>query len=42
MQVSQKYTIILQVTEGELGQAIYSWRSVSVEPLIEHIKDASK
>ena len=23
----------------ELGQAIYSWRSISVEPLIEHIKN---
>ncbi len=26
----------------ELGQAIYSWRSISVEPLIEHIKDVFK
>jgi len=25
--------------ESELGQIIYSWRSISVEPLIEHIKD---
>jgi hypothetical protein len=25
--------------ESELGQCIYSWRSKSVEPLIEHIKD---
>ncbi|MGB8935156.1 MAG: hypothetical protein WCC17_08630, partial [Candidatus Nitrosopolaris sp.] len=25
-----------------LGQAIYSWRSTSVEPLIEHIKDVFK
>ncbi|HET8687897.1 MAG TPA: transposase, partial [Methanosarcina sp.] len=27
---------------SELGQAIYSWRSISVEPLIEHIKDVFK
>ncbi|MGB7636499.1 MAG: hypothetical protein WBL88_02875 [Nitrososphaeraceae archaeon] len=24
---------------SELGQAIHSWRSISVEPLIEHIKE---
>ena len=28
--------------DSELGQAIYSWRSTSVEPLIEHIKDVFK
>ena len=35
----------LQLTdfyESELGQVIYSWRSISVEPLIEHIKDVFK
>ena len=25
--------------ESELGQVIYSWRSKSIEPLIEHLKD---
>ena len=29
---------LIQFYESELGQAIYSWRSKSVEPLIEHIK----
>ena len=45
----QKYTIILSdrlqlinFYDSELGQAIYSWRSISVEPLIEHIKDVFK
>ena len=28
----------IQFYESELGQAIYSWRSKSIEPLIEHIK----
>ena len=28
--------------DSELGQAICSWRSISVEPLIEHIKDVFK
>ena len=28
----------MQFYESELGQAIYSWRSKSIEPLIEHIK----
>ena len=28
--------------DSELGQAIYSWRSISVEPLIEHIRDVFK
>ncbi|MFZ0511570.1 MAG: hypothetical protein WAM14_08190 [Candidatus Nitrosopolaris sp.] len=28
--------------DSELGQAIYSWRSISVAPLIEHIKDVFK
>jgi len=29
---------LIQFYESELGQAIYSWRSKSTEPLIEHIK----
>jgi hypothetical protein len=29
---------LIQFYESELGQAIYSWRSKSIEPLIEHIK----
>ena len=29
---------VIQFYESELGQAIYSWRSKSIEPLIEHIK----
>jgi hypothetical protein len=36
---------ILQLIEfykSELGQEIYSWRGISVEPLIEHIKDVFK
>jgi hypothetical protein len=28
----------IEFYESELGQAIYSWRSKSIEPLIEHIK----
>ena len=30
---------LIEFYESELGQAIYCWRSISVEPLIEHIKD---
>jgi hypothetical protein len=30
---------LIQFYESELGQAIYSLRSKSIEPLIEHIKD---
>lgn len=30
---------LLHFYDSELGQCIYSWRSKSVEPLIEHIKD---
>ena len=33
---------LIHFYESELGQAIYYWRSISVEPLIEHIKDAFK
>jgi hypothetical protein len=29
---------MVQFYESELGQAIYSWISKSIEPLIEHIK----
>jgi hypothetical protein len=45
-----KYTItilpgrlqLIEFHESELGQVIYSWRGISVEPLIEHIKDVFK
>ena len=30
---------LIEFYESKLGQVIYSWRSISVEPLIEHIKD---
>jgi hypothetical protein len=33
---------LMNFYDSELGQAIYSWRSISVEPLIEHIKDVFK
>jgi len=33
---------LIDFYESEIGQAIYSWRSISVEPLIEHIKDVFK
>jgi Transposase DDE domain len=33
---------LIHFYESELGQAIYYWRSISVETLIEHIKDAFK
>ena len=29
---------MIQFYESELGQSVYSWRSKSIEPLIEHIK----
>jgi hypothetical protein len=29
---------MVQFYESELGQSVYSWRSKSIEPLIEHIK----
>jgi hypothetical protein len=29
---------LINFYESELGQAIYSWRSKSIEPLIEHLK----
>ena len=29
---------LIEFYESELGQIIYSWRSKSIEPLIEHIK----
>ena len=33
---------LINFYDSELGQAIYSWRSTSIEPLIEHIKDVFK
>ena len=33
---------LIEFYESKLGQTIYSWRSISVEPLIEHIKDVFK
>ncbi|HET7390654.1 MAG TPA: transposase, partial [Nitrososphaeraceae archaeon] len=33
---------LIHFYESELGQAIYSWRSISIEPLIEHIKGVFK
>ena len=33
---------LIEFYESELGQIIYSWRSKSIEPLIEHIKDVFK
>ena len=33
---------LIEFYESELGQQIYSWRGISVEPLIEHIKDVFK
>jgi hypothetical protein len=35
---STKRLHLIEFYESELGQAIYSWRSKSIEPLIEHIK----
>ena len=33
---------LIEFYESELGQVIYSWRGISVEPLIEHIKGVFK
>ena len=33
---------LINFYESELGRAIHSWRGISVEPLIEHIKDIFK
>jgi hypothetical protein len=33
---------LIDFYESELGQVIYSWKSISIEPLIEHIKDVFK
>ena len=33
---------LINFYDSELGQTIYSRRSISVEPLIEHIKDVFK
>ena len=35
---STKRLHLIEFYESELGQAIYSWRSKSIEPLIEHLK----
>ena len=33
---------LIEFYESELGKAIHCWRGISVEPLIEHIKDVFK
>ena len=33
---------LIEFYESKLGQVIYSWRCISVEPLIEHIKEVFK
>jgi len=33
---------LINFYDSELGHTIYSWRGISVEPLIEHIKDVFK
>ena len=33
---------LINFYDSELGYIIHSWRSISVEPLIEHIKDVFK
>lgn len=33
---------LMHFYESIIGQAIYNWRSISVDPLIEHIKSASR
>jgi hypothetical protein len=33
---------LINFYDSELGHTIHSWRSISVEPLIEHIKDVFK
>jgi hypothetical protein len=33
---------LINFYDSKLGQIIYSWRGISVEPLIEHIKDVFK
>jgi hypothetical protein len=39
---SSKRLQLIEFYESELGQVIYSWRSTSIEPLIEHLKDVFK
>jgi hypothetical protein len=39
---SDRLLQLIEFYESELGQVIYSWRGISVEPLIEHIKDVFK
>ena len=33
---------LIEFYKSELGQVIYPWRSISIEQLIEHIKDVFK
>ena len=33
---------LIEFYESELGQVIYSWRGISIEPLIEHIRGVFK
>jgi hypothetical protein len=33
---------LIEFYESKLGRIIYSWRGISVEPLIHHIKDIFK
>ena len=33
---------LIEFYDSDLGQVIYSWRGISVEPLIKHIKDVFK
>lgn len=33
---------LINFYDSALGQAVHSWRDISVEPLIEHIKDVFK
>jgi len=39
---SSKRLQLIEFYESKLGQVIYSWRGISVEPLIQHIKDIFK
>ena len=33
---------LINFYDSKLGEIIYSWRGISIEPLIEHIKDVFK
>ena len=39
---SDRLLQLIEFYESELGQVIYSWRGISIEPLIEHIKGVFK